>query len=90
MPDPGPVPARSATDEVASAVDGFLQHGAVERGLSPRTVEAYGRDLMRFADFTAAVRGEREPSVPIAEAIETTRILAALHRSLESGAVEAV
>lgn len=44
----------------------------------------------RIADFVAAVRGEREPAVPIREAIEATRILVALHRSLESGAVEAV
>lgn len=44
----------------------------------------------RFADFVAAVRGERSPAVPVGEAIETTRILVALHRSLESGAVEPV
>jgi len=35
------------------AVDGFLQHGAVERGLSPRTLEAYGRDLARFVGFAS-------------------------------------
>jgi integrase/recombinase XerD len=35
--------------ELCAAVDGFLAHAAVERGLSPRTVEAYGRDLARFA-----------------------------------------
>jgi len=34
-----------------AAVDGFLQHAAVERGLSPRTLEAYGRDLARFARY---------------------------------------
>ncbi len=28
--------------------DLFLEHAALERGLSPRTVEAYGRDLGRF------------------------------------------
>ncbi len=28
----------------------FLEHCAVERGLSPRTLEAYGRDLQRFID----------------------------------------
>ena len=31
----------------------FLEHARVERGLSPRTVEAYGRDLARFAEFLA-------------------------------------
>lgn len=36
--------------EVETAIDAFLRHAAVERGLSPRTLEAYGRDLARFAD----------------------------------------
>jgi integrase/recombinase XerD len=42
-----------------AAVDGFLQHAAVERGLSSRTLEAYGRDLARFVRFAAA-QGVRE------------------------------
>lgn len=37
-----------------AAVDAFLAAAAVERGLSPRTVEAYGRDLARFAAHAAA------------------------------------
>ena len=41
-----------------AAVDGFLQHAALERGLSARTLEAYGRDLARFVRF-AADRGVR-------------------------------
>jgi integrase/recombinase XerD len=32
-------------------VDGFLAHAAVERGLAPRTIEAYARDLARFAGY---------------------------------------
>ena len=36
------------------SVDAFLSHAALERNLSPRTVEAYGRDLARFADFLAS------------------------------------
>jgi integrase/recombinase XerD len=36
-----------------AALDGFLSHGAVERGLSPRTLEAYARDLARFVRFAA-------------------------------------
>jgi len=39
---------------VEAGIDAFLTHAAVERGLSPRTVEAYGRDLARFARFLAA------------------------------------
>ena len=34
-----------------TAADAFLQHAALERGLSPRTLEAYGRDLARFVRF---------------------------------------
>ncbi len=37
-----------------AAVDGFLHHLALERGLSPRTVEAYGRDLARFLRWLEA------------------------------------
>ncbi len=44
--------------ELSTAIDGFLRHLAVERGLSPRTLEAYGRDLARFADY-AEGRGVR-------------------------------
>lgn len=37
------------------AVDAFLHHALLERGLSRRTVEAYGRDLSRFADHAASL-----------------------------------
>lgn len=42
-----------ARDEpnLAAAVGVFLDHASVERGLSPRTIEAYGRDLDRFVRF---------------------------------------
>ncbi len=36
---------------VESAIEGFLAHAAVERGLSPRTLDAYARDLGRFARY---------------------------------------
>ncbi len=32
-------------------IDRFLAHMAVERGLSPNTLEAYSRDLLSFVDF---------------------------------------
>ncbi|HVN40533.1 MAG TPA: tyrosine recombinase [Myxococcota bacterium] len=38
---------------LGAAVDAFLAHAAVERGLAPRTIEAYGRDLARFAAHLA-------------------------------------
>lgn len=34
---------------MGAALDAFLQHAAVERGLAPRTIEAYASDLTRFA-----------------------------------------
>jgi integrase/recombinase XerD len=45
--------AGADTPLLADAVGGFLDHASVERGLSPRTVEAYGRDLARFLRFLA-------------------------------------
>ncbi len=36
---------------LSADVDAFLTHSRVERGLAPQTVEAYARDLARFAGF---------------------------------------
>jgi len=36
-------------EAMGAALDAFLQHAAVERGLAPRTIEAYASDLARFA-----------------------------------------
>ena len=38
-------------DGISVGIDSFLHHAAVERGLSPRTIEAYSRDLVRFATY---------------------------------------
>ena len=43
------IPARSGETE-----DAFIAHLAVERNLSPRTLESYGRDLRQFAGWTEA------------------------------------
>jgi integrase/recombinase XerD len=43
-----------------AAVDAFLAHAAVERGLAPRSIEAYGRDLARAV---AWLEGEGVKSV---------------------------
>jgi len=49
--------------EIESGIDAFLRHAAVERGLSPRTVEAYGRDLAELAGFLAAAAVRRTVDV---------------------------
>ncbi len=41
-------------------LEAFTDHLAVERGLSPRTLEAYGRDVGRLVDFLRA-RGLQRP-----------------------------
>lgn len=38
---------------ICAGIDAFLAYSAVERGLSPHTLEAYGRDLARFAEHLA-------------------------------------
>lgn len=45
-------------ETLQAVMDRFLAHSAVERGLAPRTLEAYARDLVRFADYLEA-RGVR-------------------------------
>ena len=47
-------------DALDASVDAFLHHASVERGLSPRTIEAYGRDLARFVRELLA-GGVRKP-----------------------------
>lgn len=55
----------------------YLVYIKVERGLSPRTVEAYGRDLRRWVEF-AASRGKAGPAD--VEREEVTLFLAELRR----------
>jgi integrase/recombinase XerD len=50
---------RNERADIAEAVDRFLVYAAVERGLAPRTIEAYTRDLRRLRGYLGA-RGVRE------------------------------
>ncbi|HKA15009.1 MAG TPA: tyrosine-type recombinase/integrase, partial [Myxococcota bacterium] len=45
--------------EIEGGIDAFLRHAAVERGLSPRTIEAYGRDLAQLASYLDAAAVQR-------------------------------
>jgi integrase/recombinase XerD len=42
--------------QVEAAVTAFLNYARVERGLSANTLDAYGRDMMKFATFVKKVR----------------------------------
>ncbi len=65
----------ASSGDLHAAIDGFLAHSAVERGLAPRTLEAYGRDLVRFVDYLDG---------------EGVRRLAALRREHVAGFVRAL
>lgn len=52
------------------AIDDYLQHLEVERGLSPNTLAAYGHDLARFAAFAA------EQGVARVDALEPPLLIA--------------
>ena len=41
--------------EVSALIDAYLSHLAVERRLSPNTVESYGRDLTHLLQFAAGL-----------------------------------
>jgi len=50
-----------AAGRLESALRGYLDHLAVERGLAPNTLMSYRRDLSRYLDFLAA-RGRADVS----------------------------
>lgn len=62
--------------ELSAAVDAFLVYASVERGLAPRTISAYARDLARFVSYleSADVHGtgdlRREHVTGFAEILE--------------------
>ncbi|HXK21613.1 MAG TPA: tyrosine recombinase [Myxococcota bacterium] len=64
-----------ASPGLDAAVDAFLAHAAVERGLSPRTIEAYGRDLARFAAHLAGEGVTRVAAVRRAHVVGFARSL---------------
>ena len=56
---PEPVELDSADESIAREMARWLSHLRAERRLSPKTVEAYGRDLRQCLDFLCAHGGAR-------------------------------
>jgi integrase/recombinase XerD len=70
--------------EIMAAISSFLLHVKVEKGLSPNTVSAYKRDLMKFNEFSK----KRVKSIQAVTADDLVDFLAGLYRqNLESKTV---
>jgi integrase/recombinase XerD len=69
---------------LADAVAGYLDHLAVERGLSANTLQAYRRDLNRYLAFLLAQRIGDPESV---QEREVSAFLAAIRTGTDGGAV---
>ena len=70
--------------EIIAAINQFLTHVKVEKGLSPNTISAYQRDLMKFSAFAT----KRKLTVEAASRDDLVDFLAGLYREkLESRTV---
>ena len=70
--------------EIAASISSFLTHVRVEKGLSPNTVSAYRRDLMKFSEFAK----KRKLSLEAVTRDDLVDFLAGLYRQkLESKSV---
>jgi len=70
--------------EIAAAIASFLTHVRVEKGLSPNTVSAYRRDLLKFEEFAK----KKSLTVESASRDDLVDFLASLYRQkLESRTV---
>jgi len=90
MPSPVEFTFRYVGAERAVTVDTHFQDIAIASSSRLDYPATLNWAPNRFADFIAAVRGDREAVLPVSEGMEATRVLVALHRSLETGAVEAI
>ena len=85
MPHPDRVPRGRTgggltTDVALPLLDDFLEHLAGERNCSPRTVEAYGRDLRQYARFLARHWNVPAPDPARADALALRGFLGDLAR----------
>jgi len=72
---------RAGGDSLAVVVSGFLDHVAIERGLSPHTVSAYRRDLQRYAHF---LRDRGRFSLSAVDEADVSAFVASLRTGQES------
>src|ERR1700748_648990 len=70
-----PVELDSADDTIVLEMTRWLSHLGAERRLSPKTLEAYGRDLRQCLDFLCSHWGERVTLVKFAS-LEATDVRA--------------
>ncbi|MGH2511718.1 MAG: tyrosine recombinase [Candidatus Limnocylindrales bacterium] len=57
---------RTSRDRLRAAIEGYLVHLRIERGLAPATLQAYGSDLAAFSADPAVARGwatSAEPAI---------------------------
>ena len=64
--------ARRQAATLRDVIDDFLEHLRLERGLSPHTLRAYGRDLEHFLAFAADYLGRAEASLAGADVDAST------------------
>jgi integrase/recombinase XerD len=70
-----PMARRDEPSAIEASIDAFLAHASLERGLSPLTIDAYGRDLARFAGFLANARVKSLSSVRRKHVVGFSRFL---------------
>ncbi len=56
-------PGAGRDSRLSAAVDRYLDHLAIEKGLAPNSLEAYGRDLSRFSASMTTLGRKRPPEV---------------------------
>jgi len=62
-------------NSLKNAVEEFLTYASIERGLSPLTIDAYGRDLARFAGYLERARVRNLRSIRREHLLGFTRFL---------------
>lgn len=81
------------TSSITRQIDAFLKVLAAEKGYSPHTVRAYGRDLTEFAAYAAGAMGaadagtKRTPGIGEIDSLTVRGYLGYLHRRNEKSTI---